>query len=69
MAHIRQSRPDSGLGFQVKVLKIFQVVPSSLGSAKSTSPDTPTPATPRKTLREVIPGGGFVIWGRFWQPF
>ena len=32
MAHIRQSRPDSGLGFHVKVLKIFQVVPSSLGS-------------------------------------
>ena len=32
MAHTRQSRPDSGLGFQVKVLKTFQVVPSSLGS-------------------------------------
>ena len=28
VAHIRQSRPDSGLGFQVKVLKPFQVVPS-----------------------------------------
>jgi hypothetical protein len=27
LAHIRQSRPDSGLGFQVKVLKTFQVVP------------------------------------------
>ena len=23
MAHIRQSKPDSGLGFQVKFLKIF----------------------------------------------
>jgi len=34
MAHIRQSRPDSGLGFRVKVLKIFQVVPSSLGSGE-----------------------------------
>jgi len=32
MAHIRQSRPDSGCGFQVKVLKTFQVFPSSLGS-------------------------------------
>ena len=32
MEHIRQSRPDSGLGFQVKVRKTFQVVPSSLGS-------------------------------------
>jgi hypothetical protein len=31
LAHIRQSRPDSGLGFQVKVLQTFQVVPSSLG--------------------------------------
>ena len=34
MAHVRQSRPDYGLGFQVKVLKPFQVVPSSLGSGR-----------------------------------
>jgi len=27
MTHVRQSRPDSGLVFQVKVLKSFQVVP------------------------------------------
>ena len=33
MAQIRQSRPDSGLGFQVNVLQPFRVVPSSLGSA------------------------------------
>ena len=32
MAHVRQSRPDSGLGFLVKVLKRFQAVPFSLGS-------------------------------------
>ena len=32
MAHIRQSRPDSNLGFQVRVLTIFLVVPFSLGS-------------------------------------
>jgi hypothetical protein len=36
MAHVRQSRPDyvldSGLDSQVKALKTFQVVPSSLGS-------------------------------------
>jgi len=32
MARKRQSRPDFGLGFQVKVLKTFEVVPSSLGS-------------------------------------
>ena len=32
MAHIRQSRPDSGLGFQVEVFKTFQLVTCSLGS-------------------------------------
>ena len=32
MAHIRLSRPDSGLGFQVKISQIFQSIPSSLGS-------------------------------------
>ena len=32
--HIRQSRPDSGLGFQAKVPQSFKVVPSSLGSGK-----------------------------------
>ena len=31
MAHVRQSRPDSGLGFPVKVLKTFEVFPSSRG--------------------------------------
>jgi len=30
IAHIRKSWPDSGLSFQVKVLKTFKVVPSSL---------------------------------------
>ena len=30
MAHIRQSRPDSGRDFKAKVLKTFRVVPSSL---------------------------------------
>ena len=37
MARGRQSRPDSGLGFQVDVLEIFEVVPSSLGSFPLTS--------------------------------
>jgi len=32
MAHVRQSRPDSGLDFQVKVLKTFAGAPSSLGN-------------------------------------
>ena len=31
VAHIRQSRPASGLGFQVKARKTFEVVPFSLG--------------------------------------
>ena len=31
MEHVRQSRPDSGLGVQTKVLDTFYVVPSSLG--------------------------------------
>ena len=29
VAHIRESRPDSGRGIQVKVLKTFKVVSSS----------------------------------------
>ena len=32
MAHVRQSGPDSGLGFQVKILELSRVAPSSLGS-------------------------------------
>jgi len=36
MAHMRQSRPDFVLGFQVKVLKPIDVSPSALGSK---SPD------------------------------
>jgi len=32
MAHTRQSRPDSGLSFQVEGLQSLLVVPSSLGS-------------------------------------
>jgi len=32
VAHIRQSKPDSGRGSQVKVLNTLKVVPSSLGS-------------------------------------
>ena len=32
MAHVRQSRPDSGLGFQVKILKMVSMVPYSFAS-------------------------------------
>ena len=38
MAHIRQPRPDSGLGFQAKVLETFQGVPSSLDSHPGGNP-------------------------------
>ena len=33
MANIKQSKPDSGLGIQVKALNTCQAVPSSLGSS------------------------------------
>ena len=38
LAHIRQSKPDSGVGVQVKVLKTCQGVPSSLGSGQEAQP-------------------------------
>ena len=44
LGHIRQQRPDSGLGLQIQILPTFSVVPSSLGrgdtscSAASTRP-------------------------------
>ena len=37
MAHVRQSRPDSGLGFQIKMLATFEIVPNSLGSGPHTA--------------------------------
>ena len=50
MAHARQSRPDSGLGLQVKVVKTLQVVPYSLGSdagrGLGTDGGPPGPALP-----------------------
>ena len=46
MAHIRQSRPDSGLGVQVEAIETFQVVLSSPGSSRGhlRKPCTWTPA-------------------------
>ena len=38
MPHIRQSMPDPGLGFQVKILDTFQVVRSFWGIGKETKP-------------------------------
>ena len=37
MARIGWSRPDSGLGFPIKVLETFQLVPSLLTSGRSHS--------------------------------
>ena len=48
MAHLRQSRPASGLGFQVKVPKnVLSCVPSSLGAAPSTNGPAPQPTLAR----------------------
>ena len=54
MAHATQSRPDSGLSFQVKVLKTFLVVPSWLGSG------TLIPAPEHSTLiwKQAVEGSG-----------
>ena len=57
-AHISQSRPDSGLDFQVTGLK-------NLFPLRSEA-DEPSP---QKALRGVIPGDGFGIWGRVWSHF
>jgi len=57
MAHIRQPRPDSGLGFQVKVLETFQVVPSLLGSDDSSNGLIDF-AGPARKVDVRIPGKG-----------
>ena len=41
MAHTRQPRPDSGLGFQAKVRETFHLVPSSLRSGGGSPPPSP----------------------------
>ena len=41
MAHMRQSRPDSGLGCLFKLLQSFEGVPSSSGSAPPENPPHP----------------------------
>jgi hypothetical protein len=61
MAQIRQSRPDSGLGFNVKVLETFQVVPFSRVPRRA-RPDLPglqgylvhKNPPPRRTLPRVL---------------
>ena len=71
MAHIRQSRLGSGLGLQVKALKIFYVVPSSLRSGAVGVPHRPsqissTDAVLRSQCMELSAGGG--LRGRIRSP-
>ena len=40
MAHIRQSRPDSGLYFLVKVLNMYQVFPLAEGGCRRCGDET-----------------------------
>ena len=48
MVHTRQSRPDSGLGFQVKALEIFVFPPLGLasGTVVPSSQEPPSPQGP-----------------------
>ena len=48
MAHIRQSKPDYGLGFCVRFFKSFQVVPSSLGRGVTRVPHVQLSPAPRE---------------------
>ena len=43
MVNTKYSRPDSGLGFQVDFLRMFQVVPSSLRRGRSSQRLPPHP--------------------------
>jgi len=66
MAHVRQLRPDSGFCFQVKVLKTFQGVPSSLGNgavAEHTgeSREELPEAVATKIATEVRPSFGVIL--------
>ena len=73
MAHVKQSRPDSGHGFQVKVLKIFQVVPSSLGIGPSVQPGLSIGVRDHGfglwDLGFRVPGSGFLVSSFGFQGF
>ena len=64
MAHIRQSSPDSGLGFQFKSLRTFQVVPSLLSSGRDNTPRSPNSSSLErlntlKQSRTLLSGNSF----------
>ena len=65
-AHVRQSRPDSGLGFQVKVFKLFQGVPSSLGSGGCSSLCVDTGAWVQKAASWLILNS-FWLGSGYWR--
>ena len=54
IAHTRKSRQDSGLGFQVKVLKTFKVIPSALGNGRKRGGCMRTLPPQAKRLRVCI---------------
>ena len=62
VAHIRQSRPDSGLGLHAKVLTALYGVPASVGSGQSSkhpgSIQRPLPTNPFST-----PPATRSVWG------
>jgi len=62
MAHIRQSRPDSGLGFPVKVLTPFQGVSSSLGGGlREKQPARSASERRRNNEKGFGPGGPYYL--------
>ena len=64
-AHIRQSRPDSGLGFQVEVFDVFQVVRSSLGSGVRRVSGTQPPESISEKHAPFVGFGFWVLGSRF----
>jgi hypothetical protein len=56
MARIRQSRPDSGLGLKVKLLKMLKGVPSSLESGPPMRE-----AAPHNELRDGPAPEGYLV--------
>ena len=59
-AHLRQSGPETGPGFQVKHVKTFQVVPLSCGGAHGPGPESARSASSRpralwNTIRQSGP--------------
>jgi len=54
LAHVRHSRPDSSLGFQVKSLHLFQVVSCSLGSGHKYPPRISTAIMQKLPIIRVL---------------